>query len=330
MTTGFVAMGFSKDGTMIGSDAIIGWVDGKKRDVLQTADVEAYTLPNKVAAQLNPSIPLTNIAAQTVNGMTTVQFTRNLADGNVPLNPTGPNYIIASFSSYNNKFPSYHGPNAHASVLVNSLTTGSATAITMPPWRTIHGSLMFASWGVMLTFGMLFARYARHLKDAIWFKVHRATQYTGYGVACVGFVFAFVAGQGNHFYYLFHSVWGCFIMIFGLCQVVGAFFRPHKEAGEVPTKERKRFEYFHWWTGRLAVTMVVLQVVTGLEIIYGVSSLNTVILAYLAVAAAVIAVIFILELTLCSCPPAGWKVIPCCFCYTDGPTAQQADNYYKL
>jgi len=258
--------------------------------------------------------------------MTTIQFTRNIADGNNPINPSGPNYFIASFSAAGNKFPSYHGPNSRGPVLVDNLQTGATSAIALPPWRPIHGSLMFASWGLMLTFGMLFARYARHFKDALWFKVHRITQYGGYGLACIGFVFAFIAGQGNHFGYLFHSIWGCMIMALGLGQVIGAFFRPHKEAGEAPTTARKTFEYGHWWTGRLAVTMVVLQVLTGLDIIYN-SAFNGVVIAYIAVAATVFAIVFILEVLVCLGPPVGWKVTPCCFYYID---QEQPDNYYKL
>jgi len=308
----------------------------KKRGVNQatgSANVQAYFLANKggpSGAQLNPNIPLTNTAAQTVNGMTTISYTRRLADGHNPISATAPNYFIASYSAYNTKSPSYHGPNSHSSILVDNLQTATTSPVVTPPWRAIHGSLMFSSWGLMLTFGMLFARYARHFKDALWFKVHRATQYGGYGIAVIGFVFAFIAGQGNHFGYLFHSVWGCTIMVLGFGQVVGAFFRPHKEAGEAPSKERRRFEYFHWWTGRLAVTMVVLQVSTGLEIIYN-DALNGIVIAYLAVAALVFAIVFILELFVCACPPADWKVTPCCFYYTEvGANQQQADNYYKL
>jgi len=167
----------------------------------------------------------------------------------------------------------------------------------------------------MLSFGMLFARYARHYPDALWFKVHRATQYSGYSLALIGFVFAFIAGQGNHFGYLAHSVLGTLIMTFGLAQVIGAFFRPHKEKGEPVAQKRKIFEYFHWWNGRIMVLSVIIQTILGLIILANGSKDFLLLPFYITIAFLVLIGIIGLEFGVAFCPLPEWKVTSCCFCY---------------
>jgi len=289
-------------------------------------NIGVYSLIGRSANPTTALFQINDTSIERVNGLTNMYYTRPIAAGTHPVSLTSVNYLIASMSD--STPVQYHG-DTKGSVTVTDLKTFGAVQDTVVPtsiWRIIHGSIMFGSWGVLLTFGMLFARYAKHFEGALWFKVHRVTQYGGYLLACVGFAFAFVAGSGNHYYYLFHSSWGTAIMALGMAQVLGGFFRPHKEPGEkTVTNARRLFEYFHWWNGRTMVLMVVVQVITGLFIIYN-NEFDLVIIIYIAAAALVMLIVVILEIMVCACPPREWQTKRCCYYYAD----DGSEKYYEL
>jgi hypothetical protein len=180
---------------------------------------------------------------------------------------------------------------------------------------------MFISWSVILSFGVLWARYARHLPDAIWFKVHRVTQYGGYVVAFSGFIVV-LAGSKSKFGSAAHHVVGLLIMIFGLAQLVVAFFRPHKEQGSNLSAKRAMFEYFHWWNGRILVLGVVYQVISGIALLHpGFAGSGKALLAvYIVVLVIVLGIVLFLEIKNCrqiavEGKKTTSKIVPCFKCY---------------
>jgi len=63
---------------------------------------------------------------------------------------------------------------------------------------------MFISWGVLLQFGAMWARYAKSIpkkgdKQAIWFTVHQIVQPLAWIVSLVGFAIAIAMVHPNHF-----------------------------------------------------------------------------------------------------------------------------------
>jgi len=257
--TGFIGVGWNAmDGqlSMVDGEALIGWVD-------DVTALPTYVLRNLVAQDVTQftaaSFAVINFTGDQTNGVTTIQFTRIVGDGRFPLalNGTATNQQIGSYGATDTI--QYHGPTQHATnYLAINYASGAAIAIVDPYaiLKIIHGSLMILGWGVMLPFGMLWARYARRVpnnmaKD-VWFRVHRPTQYTFSAVVFVALVVAFVQVNGSHFQTVFHAQLGITIMILLLVHVIVAYFRPHKEPGEAPTTARVAFEYFHHWNGRYA------------------------------------------------------------------------------
>jgi len=232
------------------------------------------------------------------------------------VNHNGSTALIGSYGPVASALPIayswYHTPSQHSlgATEVNFATGASSTLARPFGLRDVHPLLMFFSWGMVLTFGMLWARYTRHLPNAIWFKVHRVTQYGGYGLAIVGFIIAFfIVAPGLHLTKPHHIV-GTFIMILGFLQVVVAFFRPHKEKGQLLSIQRVAFEYFHWWAGRLLIVLVLYQVFSGIMFIYP----DWLVYLYAALLGSVLLIIIVQEIINCTNLEDS-SITPCWKCY---------------
>merc|ERR1712127_105424 len=131
----------------------------------------------------------------------------------------------------------------------------------------IHGALMMTSWGLLLPTGVIWARFSKHLPDALWFKVHRVTQPVGIILATVGWIVALVtfdvfsAGVSPSF---LHGTIGSIVMVLGILQPFNAFIRPHAEP---PSTGRKVWEIVHKGSGWFAVIFGLIVVALGTLVI---------------------------------------------------------------
>jgi len=125
---------------------------------------------------------------------------------------------------------------------------------------------MVLSWGLLLPVGVLVARYGKGHK--IWFNVHVACQILGITIASIGFLIAGTSLESGGS--ATHSTLGPIIMIMLWFQPLNAYFRPHApniEAGEQPSRKRVLWNYVHWYNGRLAVLLAVIQIFVGYSIL---------------------------------------------------------------
>ncbi|CAG9464047.1 unnamed protein product [Pedinophyceae sp. YPF-701] len=124
----------------------------------------------------------------------------------------------------------------------------------------LHGVFMALSWGFFLQIGHFVARYCR-TKDPLWFHVHRVCQWGGAVLALVGVALVF-AGANNITVNWAHAVIGVVVILLMLIQVGVASARPHKDS-----KRRWMFEAQHWWTGRLALVLALVNCSLGVFVI---------------------------------------------------------------
>jgi len=177
---------------------------------------------------------------------------------------------------------------------------------------------MFVSWGLLLTFGAIFARFSRNLPNVIWFRVHRVTQYIGFPISLAGVILIivktpvhFTTGLSQYF----HEQLGISITGLALIQVIGAFFRPHPtEDGEDPTTGRVIFEWFHRWVGRTLPVIAAFQIYSGIQLI-GYPIYVT--YAYLAFVIILFIVVVIMEIGNCCTHKFTSVPICCCTCGHD-------------
>jgi len=257
-------------------------------------------------------ITLTNIVAETVNGVTTIRFTRAFGSGKYALLNDGINYMIASYRAVDDL--GWHTASNHASQLWElNYATGAATRSIDAVYilRIIHGTIMLIGWGLGLPFGLLWARYARRIPNTmakdIWFRVHMPNQYFFSAFVMVGVVIGYTQvaiGGGEHFTTQFHGVLGTCIWVLMVFQVIVAYFRPHKEAGKPVSPQRTAFELFHLWNGRIMALAAVAQIIEGMRVIGWFGDGNggeapAVLFIYCAVVGAVLLMVVVLEI--CNC-----------------------------
>jgi hypothetical protein len=251
-SSGYVAVGWSPNGNMLNSDAVIGWSDGSDVPFIQS-----YKLPDQSAPEDLVDLSITLVSVIDVNGKTTLFFTRSISSGKNPINQQKGNTLIGAIS--NSKAISYH--TAHSGAVQANFYTGTSATTARFGYPEAHGLLMFLSWGLVLPLGVVWARYTRYMPDAIWFKIHRIAQYGAFPVAILAFILIVSSSKvpfGSHP----HHIVGTIIMILGVLQIISAFFRPHKE-GHL-TRSRVMFEYFHWWNGRFLIAAAIYQIFSGI------------------------------------------------------------------
>lgn len=141
------------------------------------------------------------------------------------------------------------------------------------PFFASHGSLMLISWGFLLPFGVLAARFLRKEENALWFKIHRLVQPLGLLLALTGWIVAFaspfdVLGSGIYDAQFAHGLLGTIVMILGTLQPINAYFRPHlpENEEETPSRERRMWEIAHKSTGYIAVVAGIVNCFIGMAL----------------------------------------------------------------
>jgi uncharacterized membrane protein len=293
-TTGWVGFGVSTSaGGMIGSEAIIGW----------PGSINSYHLNAKRAANvtLDSEIPLTvKCSAEFVadgSTWTVVRAHRSIVAGNnaISITPGIPTNVVVAIGPQGADYITAHEDDDRVRLQVDFMT-GTVKAGKADPRHIAHGALMFVSWGIILQFGAFFARYAKPLPNALWFKLHRIIQFAGFGIAVAGFILALVmVGSAAHFKTSNgHAQIGLTVMILGIVQIVVAVFRPNPASvGQNKTIIRVLWEYSHWWIGRLALILAVANIFLGLATIKAPKAYT---IAYAVIVGISAAVIGVLEL----------------------------------
>jgi len=182
------------------------------------------------------------------------------------MHPAGSDIVIGSIQAAGLDQFIYHGDGSNTSPLtalyINWATGNSSQIGISNVLYSVHGSLMLISWGFILPLGAIFARYLKAYPDALWFKLHRSFQPSGYLISLIALIIAFVM-VSSHFA-VSHGIVGLTVMCLGFVQVGLAFIRPHKEPGQDPSTVRKMWEYSHWWIGRFALLLAVVTIYLGL------------------------------------------------------------------
>ena len=175
-------------------------------------------------------------------------------------------------------------PTLYVSSVQNS-TVGCIGGVTIPnshqidctsgkfqPWIVAHGTLMLASWGLLLPAGIIIARLAKHkMPEGIWFKCHKILQISGVMIASVGWVVALVqfdvfsAGVKDNVSYV-HGLLGSIVMILGIIQPVNAVVRPHAPPDKSSPKPLRRivWEYIHKGSGYTALALSIITIAIGI------------------------------------------------------------------
>ncbi|KAJ4827849.1 hypothetical protein Tsubulata_012995 [Turnera subulata] len=233
-TSGWVAMGFSKDGRMVGSSAMVGWLNKKGQARIKQYYLQG-TRPSQVIEDAG-ELDLTKVPpAVVIHGpMIYLAFQATFEK------PLTHQPILLAFATRN---PNHFRLSRHddKTTVLFDFSAGSASVVgtNYGQMKKNHGIMGIMAWGLFLPVGSIVARYLKH-KEPLWYYLHAVIQFLGFlfGLAAV------VLGQ--QLYNKInaavpeHRGIGIFVLTLSILQVLAFFLRPKKEA-----KIRKYWNWYH-------------------------------------------------------------------------------------
>lgn len=238
----WVALGISKDGNMIGSEAIIGLPD---EAITNGAKPMKYALRDKATASIVPleSQTLTDHSVTQENGETVLTFTKILDEGDsLPLLSEGFTTFIYAIGS-DNTF-SYHQHRGSFELDLGTCetgktdtgaasttkSTGGAASSHMGVWAA-HGTFATLAWAVAAPFAVTTAWF-RTLVPSSWIYIHVFANVSTFCLTLVTFIIAVVgmsiSDNPAHFSETHHWI-GLVMLLFVTFQVMNGFLRPPVE-----------------------------------------------------------------------------------------------------
>ncbi|RLN25667.1 hypothetical protein C2845_PM07G31290 [Panicum miliaceum] len=252
---GYVSVGFSSDGAMVGSSAVVGWTTGGGVGVAKQYRLGGTSPgscpPDQGSLALVPGTTL--LAAQSSRLYLAFQFT---AARPAPylICAVGPSGAQLS-NNYLVRHRSYGSASVDYATGVAS-SAGGGASFDAKKW---HGAMAGLGWGVLMPVGVALARYfKRH--DPFWFYAHISVQGVGFVLGTAGVVVGFklnddVPGADSH------QALGIAVLVFGCLQVLAFLARPGKGS-----KVRRYWNWYHHYVGRAAVACAVANVFVGLSV----------------------------------------------------------------
>lgn len=256
----WAGLGFSGPGAMPGSTAVIATLG-----VTGAPEIQQYYLKDRDPSQVfqdNTRLTFTAPPEASYDGTTNTVYVA--LQVNFATSKAIPNFLLYAYgpASADGSTISYHRA-SYIEKLKNSQfpvgAVGESAASKLDKKVKAHGALMVFGWGVLLPIGAMVARYARGF-DPAWFYLHATFQSVGFI-----FIIAGVATGVNLAKEIDvpgltgHKGLGIFLFILAILQVLAVVLRPKKDANV-----RKYWNWYHWWVGRLALFLAVINIFVGL------------------------------------------------------------------
>ncbi|CAJ1950415.1 unnamed protein product [Sphenostylis stenocarpa] len=253
-TIGWIGIGFSKDGMMVGSSAMVGWISKHGH-----AKIKQFYLQGRRPSEViidKGELPLNNVpAAVAINGAEI-----HLAFQLQMTTPFQKQPILLAFGS---KYPQNHHLSKHQdkTTIVFDFSAGSTGPVSheLIQMRTKHGILGIIGWGLILPVGAIIARYFRH-KDPLWFYLHAIIQFVGFTFGLTTVVLGLQLYSKMHAHIQAHRGIGIFVLVLTILQIFALILRPNKDS-----KIRKMWNCYHSWFGRLALIFAAINIVLGMK-----------------------------------------------------------------
>lgn len=253
-TTGWVGLGFSKDGVMVGSSAIVGWVENSGRGSIKQFLLQGYS-PAEVVVNKG-ELQFTEVPPVVVyhKGAIYVAFQLKFA-----LRLTRQQIILAKsdITPIQNRLP-IHNDKRSITVEFSSGTVTHASA-NFEKLKRNHGILNVIGWGILLPCGAIVARYFKRL-DPQWYYLHTSIQFVGFVIGLLGFAAGRYLYNKTHANFQVHRGIGIFVVLLSMLQVTAFFLRPEKQS-----KIRKYWNWYHHWVGRFALFFGAVNILLGVQ-----------------------------------------------------------------
>ncbi|KAG6547164.1 hypothetical protein Mapa_011416 [Marchantia paleacea] len=257
------AIGFSKSGAMVGSSAMIAWVDATTgQPTIQQFFLGAKSSASvKIDSQMElASTPQAFVTADTLymafqidkRASAGVFFDSQIyaygMEGDIPTKD-----VLRQHEQYSSAAFDYA---AGTSIVTSS---GDPTSL-----RRNHGVLNIFGWGILLPVGAIIARYCRQW-DPAWYYLHVGLQIIGYVLINVALVMGIqLADKLIDSNIGAHRGLGVFVFVLATLQISAVLVRPKKDANI-----RRYWNFYHHWAGRLALIIAAINIFVGINVSNG-------------------------------------------------------------
>ncbi|XP_047163976.1 cytochrome b561 and DOMON domain-containing protein At3g61750-like isoform X2 [Vigna umbellata] len=253
-TIGWVGIGFSRDGMMVGSSAMVGWISKHGH-----AKIKQFYLRGRRQSEViidKGELPLNNVPAAVATNGAEIHLAFQLQT----TTPFQKQPILLAFGS---KYPQNHHLSNHEdkTAIVFDFSAGSTGPVSheLTQMRTNHGILGIIGWGLILPVGAIIARYFRH-KDPLWLYLHAIIQFVGFTFGLSTFILGLQLYSKMHAHIRAHRGIGIFALVLSILQIFALILRPKKDS-----KIRKIWNLYHGWFGRLALIFAAINIVLGMQ-----------------------------------------------------------------
>lgn len=241
---GWIGIGFSADGMMVGSDAVIGSTD---IGIPQKYRMTVLSVDTDTAIQLMPpeEQTLTDATVEYKDGQTVMKFTKIMKEPNQIEIGMGNNAMLGAYGSF--PIIGYHTKKLSFSIDLSSGAAEEKAIPFMTAWRA-HGIIAFIAWGVLVPTAVQSAIMRSLFKGPLWFKLHQYINATAMALTVAVFAIgvAVTSKEGAVHFENSHEKMGLAMFILALLQVLNGAKRPHTPAsGEEKTLPRKAWEVGH-------------------------------------------------------------------------------------
>ncbi|CAJ1950337.1 unnamed protein product [Sphenostylis stenocarpa] len=253
-TKAYAAIGFSKDGSMVGSSAIVGWMPspgagGMKLFYLGGKSQRDVIVDKSDLYVMNASfVPPTDSLGYLIFQLKTTQPSNNL------IFAIGPN---GQFPDY----PQYDLPQHidQTSITIN-YSKGSTSQNSNLKLRRSHGVLNMMGWSILVIIGSIIGRYFKQW-DPIWFYLHASIQTFGFVAGVIGILCGLLLSKKLNSKVTHHKNIAIIIIVLGFLQVLAIIIRPGRES-----KIRKYWNWYHHNVGRILIIFAILNTFYGLHL----------------------------------------------------------------
>ncbi|KAL2964853.1 hypothetical protein AAZX31_16G026300 [Glycine max] len=253
----YIAIGFSPNGGMVGSSAIVGWISSNGA----SGGMKQYYLtgltPNQVVPDRGNLKVLTN--STFITSQSSRLYMAFQLETTQPLSKLiyafGPNGVFPSAPSF-----ALAQHQDKVSITLNYATGSSATTGKSYNLKRSHGLLNILGWGILIIMGAIVARYFKEW-DPFWFYFHASVQSLGFVLGIVGVISGFVLNNQLHTDVSLHKALGIIIFVLGCLQIMALLGRPKKES-----KVRKYWNAYHHNMGRILIILAIANIFYGIKL----------------------------------------------------------------
>ncbi|GLT90761.1 hypothetical protein SLE2022_086790 [Rubroshorea leprosula] len=287
--SGWIGIGFAKDGTTVNSSVMVGYIDPSSKPTAKQYYIDPYNhslvTPDMGILLLTNAPPVVVLKDSTIYLGFQMRFRNRiyhktvlLAQGNT--NPVGNQLTMHTTAK---------------SLIVEFAAAVSTTGVgNGKNLKTNHGILSIIAYGAIIPAGSIVARFFKH-HDPLWYHIHFTVQYIGYVFALAGLAAGRILDEQLGHPAPQHRGLGIFVIVLTTLQVLAFVLRPHTDS-----TFQRYYHCYHIWVGRSILLLGAANIILGLQLGHACTAMKV---TYFLLLAAYVITVIVLEIR-------SWKRAP--------------------